>query len=121
MYSETVRDHAVNPRNRGVLENPDAVGSAFYRRCGDKMTLFFKIEEGVIRKAQFTVFGCGPTVAAASFATTFLVDQSVDRARQLDAFQLDQALGGLPVSKRHAILLVLQCLVEALGPRIQKT
>lgn len=120
MYSETVRDHATNPRNRGTLDDADAVGHAFYRRCGDKMTLYFKIEDEVITKAQFTAAGCGPSVAAGSLATTLLIGQSVDDARRLDAYQFDQALGGLPVPKRHAILLVLQCLAEALGPRLHQ-
>lgn len=118
MYSSIVTDHAINPRNRGVLEDANAQGSARYHRCGDKMTLYFKIEDGVIVAAQFKAFGCGPAVGAASLLTTLAIGQPVDEVKNITAFQLNEALGGLPISKRHAILMVLQCLGEALGGRI---
>jgi nitrogen fixation NifU-like protein len=119
VYSETIRDHARNPRNRSQMEQPDAVGQAQYRRCGDKLTMFFRIKENSIQEASFTARGCGPVVAAASLATTIVKGRTVEEARQLDAFQLYDELGGMPVSKRHALLLVLQCLAEALGARTQ--
>lgn len=117
MYSETIRDHAINPRNRREMESPDAVGHAIYRRCGDKMTMYFRIQKNAIQEVTFTARSCGPAIAAASLATTLLQGLTVEEARQIDAFQLHDALGGLPVSKRHALLLVLECLSEALGPR----
>ncbi len=118
MYSATIRDHAINPRNRREMESPDAVGEAYYRRCSDKITMYFRIQENAIQEVTFTARGCGPAVAAASLATTILTGITVDEARQLTAFQLHDALGGLPTSKRHALLLVLQCLAEALGSRL---
>ena len=117
MYSETIRDHAVNPRNRREMEQPDAVGKASFARCGDKLTMYFRIQDNAIQEVTFTARGCGPVVAAASLATTLLVNQTTESAGQFDAFQLHDRLGGLPVSKRHALLLVVQCLGEALGPR----
>ena len=120
MYSEILRDHAVKPRNRREMEKPDAVGSAYYRRCRDKVTMFFRIQENAIQEVTFTARGCGPAVAAASMASTMLQGRTVDEARQLTAFQLHEALGGLPPSKRHALLLVLECLTEALGSRDYK-
>ena len=115
MYSPTVREHAINPRNRGELESPTASGHATYARCGDKLTMHFRVEEGIITDASFTASGCGPVVAAASLATTMLIGRTVEQARQLSVFELHNTLGGIPVSKRHALLLVLQCLAEALG------
>ncbi len=117
MYSEIVTDHAINPRNRGVLEDADAQGSARYQRCGDKMTLYFKVEGGLVTDCRFVAFGCGPAVAAASLFTTLARGHPVDQVRCINAFDINQALGGLPASKRHAILMVLQCLGEALGGR----
>lgn len=117
MYSETIRDHAVNPRNRREMKQPDAVGQAIFSRCGDKLTMYFRIQNNAIQEVTFTARACGPVVAAASLATTLLVNQTTNHARQFDAFQLHDRLGGLPTAKRHALLLVVQCLGEALGPR----
>lgn len=117
MYSATVKDHALHPRNRGVMESPDAVGEGKFPRCGDKVKLFFRLHNETIQEVSFTASACGPAVAAASLATTILKGRTIAEARGLGVFELHDALGGLPVSKRHAILLVLECLVEALGPR----
>ncbi len=122
MYSETIKDHAINPRNRREMANPDAVGEGKFPRCGDKVKLFFRLQGETLQEVSFTASACGPAVAAASLATTMLQGRTLAEARQLGVFELHEALGGLPVSKRHAILLVLECLVEALGrqPQIQK-
>lgn len=117
MYSETVRDHAINPRNRRKMENPDSVGHSVYKRCGDRLTMFFRIQKNAIREVTFIARACGPVIAAASLATTLLQGLTVEQARQLNAFQLHEALDGLPIPKRHALLLVLECLTEALGAR----
>ena len=99
------------------MNNPDATGEARYHRCGDKMCLMFRLEADRIAEVRFTAFGCGPAKAAASVATTLLTGLSIDEARQISAFQLHDELGGLPTSKRHALLMVLECVAEALGPR----
>lgn len=117
MYSRTVWEHSQNPRNRGDIENPDATGQSRYHRCGDVMRLTFRLVDDRVEEVRFRAHGCGPAVAAASMATTMLQGLPVDQARQLNAFELDKALGGLPISKRHAILMVLECLAEALGSR----
>ena len=117
MYSPVIKEHAFHPRHRREMENPDAVGEASYRRCGDNLTMYFRIQEDTVKEVTFTARGCAPVIAAASVAGTILTGLTVEEARRFDAFQLHEALGGLPVSKRHALLLVLECLVEALGAR----
>lgn len=97
------------------MPNATASGSAAYQRCGDKLTMHFLLEGEVIRDVSFTAKGCGPVVAAASLATTMLLGKTVAEARSFSVFELHDALGGMPVSKRHALLLVFQCLGEALG------
>jgi nitrogen fixation NifU-like protein len=113
MYSATAKDHALNPRNRGEMKEPDAVGQGKFPRCGDKVKLFFRLQDETIEEVTFTASACGPAVAAASLATTLLKGRTVIEARRLGVTELHQALGGLPASKRHAILLVLECLHEA--------
>lgn len=79
--------------------------------------MYFLLEGNIIKEMSFMARGCGPVIAAASYATTILIGRTVGEAKQLNAFQLHDALGGMPVSKRHSLLLVLQCLHEALGSR----
>ena len=118
MYSPLFLDHAAHPRNSGPLPGATHVGEALYERCGDRMRLEFLVADGRVQEVHAQAFGCGAAVAAASVATELLQGLTVTEARNLDAFQLDRALGGVPPAKRHALLMVLQCLAEALGPRI---
>ncbi len=115
MYSETVKDHALNPRNRREMKEPDATGEGKFPRCGDKVKFFFRFREGRIQEVTFTASACGPAIAAASLATSMLQERTIEEALKLGVFELHDALGGLPTSKRHAILLVLECLAEALA------
>ncbi len=96
MYSPTLLDHAVHPRNTGPLPGATHVGEARYERCGDRMRLEFLVADGRVREARGQGFGCGAAVAAASVATELLQGLTVTEARNLDAFQLDRALGGVP-------------------------
>lgn len=117
MYSTTLRDHALHPRNRREMENPDAAGESKFPRCGDKLKLYFRFDGDLVSEVSFIGSACGPVIAAASLATTMLKGRTLEQARGLGVYELHEALGGLPASKRHAILLVLECLAEALGAR----
>ena len=117
MYSPVIKEHSFHPRHRREMENPDAVGEASYHRCGDNLKMYFRIQEDIVKEVTFTARGCAPVIAAASVAGALLTGLSLEEARRFDAFQLHEALGGLPVSKRHALLLVLECLAGALGAR----
>ena len=114
MYSETVREHAVTPRHRREMNVPDATGEAKFPRCGDKVKFYFRFQDDIIKEVSFTASACGPAIAAASIATTMLTGRTIGQARKLGVFELARVLDGLPSTKRHAILLVLECLHEAL-------
>ena len=96
MYSPLLLDHAAHPRNTGPLPGATHVGEARYERCGDRMRLEFLVADGRVREVRGQAFGCGAAVAAASVATELLHGLTVTEARNIDAFQLDRALGGVP-------------------------
>ena len=72
LYSEKVMDHFRNPRNVGVLENPDGVGEVGNAKCGDIMKIYLKIENDVIADVKFETFGCGSAIASSSMATELI-------------------------------------------------
>ena len=118
MFSPTLLDHATHPRNTGPLPGATHVGEARFERCGDRLFLAFLVVNDRLEAVRGQASGCGAAVAAASVATELLQGLTVAEARSVDAFRLDRALGGVPPAKRHALLMVLQCLAEAFGPRI---
>ena len=69
LYSETVMDHFMNPRNVGSLEDADGVGRVGNAKCGDIMKMYLKIRDNVIEDVKFETFGCGSAIASSSNAT----------------------------------------------------
>ena len=53
MYSKTVLDHFRNPRNVGVLDDPDGVGKVGNPLCGDIMTIYLKVSNEHIEDIKF--------------------------------------------------------------------
>lgn len=117
MYSPLFLEHFHRPRNEGSLDEPDASGSARFERCGDSLRLDFRSSGDRLREVCFRSRGCGAVKAAGSAATELLLGRTLEEARSLTSLDLDQALGGVPPAKRHALWMVLECLAEALGPR----
>lgn len=109
-----IRDHATNPNNFGPLPGTNAWGESHYHKCGDSFRLLLHIEQDTIQEAHFTGRACSPVVAMGSLGTRLLQGLTLEQARALNAFELDALLGGLPAHKRHAILLFLDSLHQAL-------
>jgi nitrogen fixation NifU-like protein len=103
-----------DPQNRGHLPNANGLGESHFPKCGDHLILQLRVADGRIQEARFLARACGPVVAVASLATTWLAGMSVDQARKLSWQQLDQELGGLPPPKRHALWMLLEALLQAL-------
>jgi NifU-like protein involved in Fe-S cluster formation len=117
VYSATTRDHAIHPRNRRELASANAHGHSRYDACGDTFELALCLEGDIIAEAAYTAKACGPTIALGSLGTELLRGLTVDQARELNAFKLDELMGGLPPAKRHAYLLFLDSLHQALNSR----
>lgn len=118
MYSTTAWRHATQPQHRQEMPDADAVGHSRYPPCGDFMTIYLKLDGDVIRKASFQAKSCGPVVAMGSLGCGLLHGMNTRDAGKFSAFELDAKLGGLPISKRHAILMFLDALNRALQPEI---
>ena len=44
-YTDKVREHFLNPRNAGEIEDPDGVAEVGSIACGDALKLSFKLDE----------------------------------------------------------------------------
>ncbi len=121
MYSPTLWQHYQSPKNRGSLDGANARGSSHFPKCGDEFHLYLLLEEGRILQARFQARACAPVIAVGSVGTQLLQGLTLEQAGQILPTQLDQAVGGLPAPKRHAIMLFLEALYQALEPQINST
>ena len=101
-YSPTLVDHFLNPRNAGLMREPDGVGEDEYEGCGDLARFFLRVADGRARELRFQTYGCGPTIAAASVASELLVGRVVEDLVNVKADEIERALDGLPEERKHA-------------------
>jgi nitrogen fixation NifU-like protein len=101
-YSPTLVDHFLNPRNAGIMREPDGVGEDEYEGCGDLTRFFLRVRDGRAVEIRFQTYGCGPTIAAASMASELYRGRLVGELCALEAADIEQALDGLPPDRRHA-------------------
>ena len=114
LYSEKVMDHFRNPRNVGVIENPDGVGEVGNAKCGDIMKMYIKVENGILADVKFETFGCGSAIASSSMATEMIKGKPIDEALELTNKAVTEALGGLPAHKIHCSVLAEQAVQAAI-------
>ena len=114
MYSEKVMDHFENPRNVGIIEDADAVGTVGNPVCGDVMKMYLKIDDEIITDVKFETFGCASAIASSSMATELIKGQRVEDAMQLTNKAVAEALDGLPAYKMHCSVLAEEAIQAAL-------
>ena len=114
LYTETVMDHFMNPRNVGEIENADGVGEVGNAKCGDIMKMYLKIDNDVITDVKFETFGCGSAIASSSMATEMIKGKTVEEALAITNKQVVDALGGLPAHKLHCSVLAEESIKSAI-------
>jgi nitrogen fixation protein NifU and related proteins len=114
MYSETLIDHFQNPRNVGVIEDPDGYAKIDSPVCGDLMEIYIKVQDDKIADVKYRTFGCAAAIASSSMATEMILGQPLEVAEELTDAKVAEALGGLPEAKVHCSVLAASALHTAI-------
>ena len=99
LYRQTVLDHSRHPRNFLRLEPADRVVVGHNPLCGDKLTLYLRLEDDRIENLAFEGTGCAISMASASIMTESVKHHALDDAqrevdqimRQFEASDPDEA------------------------------
>lgn len=111
-FSPGMVEHSMNPRNIGHIEDANAFGRVT-GPCGDTMSIWIKVENGVITNLSFLTDGCGTTIASGSMITELAKGKDISAAERIEQQDVLDALGGLPEENEHCALLASTTLKEA--------
>ena len=115
-YTKTVKDHFLNPRNVGVIDDADGVGEVGSLACGDALTLYFKLDDNKkIKDVKFQTFGCASAIASSSALTEMIKGLSLEDAEKITNEDIAEFLGGLPKQKMHCSVLGRDALEKAIA------
>jgi nitrogen fixation NifU-like protein len=85
LYRDVIVDHNRNPRNFRPMPDADRQAEGFNPLCGDRLTLYVKLDGDRIGDVSFQGSGCAISVASASLLTESVRGRSVPEAEQLFA------------------------------------
>jgi len=72
LYQEVVLDHSRKPRNFRALEGANRKADGYNPLCGDKVTIYLRLEDGRVADISFQGSGCAISTASASILTETL-------------------------------------------------
>ena len=83
LYQQVILDHYKNPRNYGKLETATRSIEGYNPLCGDRLTVYLRVEDGRIQDASFQGSGCAISKASASLMTDAVKGKTLDEADAL--------------------------------------
>jgi nitrogen fixation NifU-like protein len=87
LYQTTILDHNKQPRNFRVPEGANREAAGHNPLCGDRVTVYVRLEDGVVKDVGFQGAGCAISTASASLMTQAVKGKSSAEVEKLfDAF-----------------------------------
>ena len=83
LYQEVILDHSKRPRNFGELAGANRHAEGYNPLCGDRETVYVRLENGVLDDVGFRGAGCAISTASASMMTESVKGKTLAEAEAL--------------------------------------
>lgn len=83
LYQEVIFDHNRQPRNFHSMPDADHVAEGHNPLCGDQLTVFLRVADGMVADVSFIGHGCAISKASASLMTEAVKGRPVEEAEAL--------------------------------------
>ena len=83
LYQEVILDHNKSPRNFRAMAEANRKAEGYNPLCGDHVTVYLQLENGLIKDISFEGSGCAISKASASLMTSELKGKSETYAHEL--------------------------------------
>ncbi len=83
LYQEVILDHNKSPRNFRVMEDATRKAEGYNPLCGDHVTVYVVLRDGLIEDVSFQGSGCAISKASASIMTAELKGKKEAEAGEL--------------------------------------
>jgi nitrogen fixation NifU-like protein len=77
LYQEVILDHHRRPRNYGAMDAPTGRAEGFNPLCGDRVTVYVRVDGGRLADVTFEGSGCAISKASASIMTDSVKGRSI--------------------------------------------
>jgi nitrogen fixation NifU-like protein len=102
LYQDVILEHNKRPRNFRAIEGADRRQEGFNPLCGDRLTLYLKLDGDRVVDVAFTGSGCAISTSSASLMTEAVKGKTTAEAgRMFDAFHRLVTREGPPPGKQE--------------------
>jgi len=108
-YIENLLDYYQNPRNKGRIEDATVSVSGGNPGCGDVVTMYVKIEDGVAKAVHFEGQGCTISQAGASMVAEKYEGVPLEDIEKASADDMIEEMG------REVVFSRLRCATVGIG------
>lgn len=115
MYAETLIYAYEHPQHRGVIKDSDASMHEENISCGDKITVYLKVDGGIVKDVRFDGVGCVISMGSADMLVDFLKGKRLDEVLKMDRDALLKLINIDPGPVRmHCATLSLRAIKKAI-------
>jgi nitrogen fixation NifU-like protein len=83
LYQSMILDHNKRPRNYCKPECTNRTAEGVNPLCGDQLTVYLNVEDGVVKDVGFNGTGCAISTASASMMTQTIKGMKIEQAERL--------------------------------------